>query len=91
MVYYIEIMRLEALRPGELTRMTKDGIAEMRGLLSPEECKALAPPSDITWKTEEPNSPTRSWSHSPEFRFGQEATDVNPALQTFLGGFRDMI
>lgn len=71
--------------------MTTDGIAEMRGLLTPAECEALAPPPGIAWETEEPDSPTRSWSHTQEYLFGEEAANINPALQMFLGGFREMI
>jgi hypothetical protein len=84
-------MRSAALGPRELTKMTADGIAEMRGLLTPAECEALAPPLDIVWNTEEPDSPSRSWSHSPEYRFGPQASAVNPNLQAFLGDFRRLV
>lgn len=84
-------MRSSALAPGELVRLTTDGIAEMRGLLTPDECEALAPPSDVVWDAEEPENPTRSWAHTPEYLFGSQAEAANPNLQTFLKNFRDLV
>ncbi len=85
-------MRSAALNPGELKQATLVGIAEMRGLLSPAECQELLPPDDIAWATSEANDTTgRSWSHSPQYRFGEQMSAVSPSVQTFLGDFRDLI
>lgn len=84
-------MRYAALSPEGLTLATTDGVVEMRGLLSPAECEALAPPEGIAWATEEPGDPDRSWQHTPEFRHGIEATEVSQQLQRFLTGFRGLI
>ena len=89
--YSTEIMRSAALSPEALTQGTTEGIVEMRGLLTPGECNGLAPPADIQWEMNEPNDPARSWSNTAQYRFGEQATAINPNLQTFLGDFRDLV
>ena len=84
-------MRYAALSPGGLTRLTTEGISEMRGLLTPAECEALAPPDEVSWDTKEPEDPRRSWSHTPEYRFGTQANNISPQLQNFLVGLRGLI
>lgn len=84
-------MRDAALSPEGLTRLTTEGMLEMRGLLTSSDCEALAPPNSIVWDTEEPDNPTRRWQHTPEFQLGVAVNGVNPNLQGFLIGFRELV
>lgn len=55
------------------------------------DCEALAPPKEITWDTEEPEDSRRRWQHTPGLQLGADAHSVNPDLQNFLTGFRELV
>lgn len=84
-------MRSEALKPGGLQELATQGVVVMRGLLTPQECVALAPPDSLGWNAETHDDPARDWAHSPEYRFGPKATEVSPALKQLLTEFRSLV